>query len=190
MTRTQVWQRGMVVLLAVWAVAIPVIWVTRAMRPTAQKTVAFIQAHPLHSRSAAERLRTVEELADLLNRLDFDERQKVQFDDPMRTYYAEMSEAERAQFWNLTLRPGMHQTVDAFNRMAPEGRRRLLNVAVAELDRLRDSPADLNQTLSDKNVDRIVQEGVRSYFTDADARSKLEMQPVLERVQNILQMAR
>lgn len=190
MQRAQTWRRGTAILLAVWCVALPVIWVARANKPTAEKTVAFVETHPLESKSADERMRIVEDLADQLNHLNFDDRQKVQFGLPMHRYYQQMSEAERARYWRLTLRPGLQQMIEAFSRKPPEERSRLLNRALSEIDRVRQDRQDLQGVLADKNRDWIVHEGLMKYFTDTDATTKLELQPVVEQVQNMAQMGR
>ncbi len=76
----RIWWRGAVALLVVWGVVAGAIAFARAQRQTAEKTLAFLTAHPLAGRSETERERIIAGMADRVNRLEFDERQKFRYE--------------------------------------------------------------------------------------------------------------
>ena len=44
--------------------------------------------------------------------------------------------------------------------------------------------------LSDANLKRMVDEGMKTFIRDANADTKLDLQPLIEQMQNIMQMSR
>lgn len=190
MSRAKVWRRACAILVAVWCVTLPTVWALREARPTAAKTIAFVEAHPLGSRPTEERARIVDEFGSRLNRLSFAERQQAQFHASVRAFYRQMTEEERNRCWQFTLSIGMGEMIEAFNRMTPEGRKRHLSKAIAELDLVLDEGRDPEFVISEADRNWIINEGLTRYLAETDATTRLELQPVIERVQNILQMAR
>lgn len=190
MLRAQIWMRGAVLLAAIWCLLLPlIVWVKKS-HPTAAKTIAFVEAHPLESKPAGERMRIVEEFAERLNRLSFEERQNAQFDAAVRRYHEQMTEEERNRCWQLTLTMGMRQMIEAFTQMTPERRQQKLSRALAEMDRVMAGSKDPRFVLSDEDRNWIVNEGLMRYLNDADSETRLELQPFIERLQNMIQMAR
>ena len=134
----------------------------------------------------------VEELARRVNALSFDERQKLRFDRSMRLAFEQMTDEERSRYLDLTLPGGMKQMMEAFNQMPIAKRKQLVNRAMNDLTRVQDeaSREDLEKAFSDRNIKKIVEEGLKSYMSDANASTKLDIQPLIEQMQNIMRHAR
>lgn len=186
----QVWLWGGAALAGVWLCAAGGIWLARAQKMTADKALDYLNANPLAGRGDADRLRIVETMANRVNRLTFEERQKFRYEGHLRDWFEQMTEAERRRYIDLTLPKGMKQMMEAFNTMTPAKRKQIVNRALADLTRVREEIGrqDVDGALSDQSVKRIIDEGMRSYFTDANNETKLDLQPLIEQMQNIMQM--
>lgn len=192
MKRRRIWIYGSLALVGVWLLAVGGIWFARSQRMTAEKVQDYLKARSLASRSEAERREIIDGLADRVNRLAFEERQKFRLEHDLHKFYGEMTDAERARYLDRTLSKGMHQMIEAFNRMEPHRRKTLVNRAVNELKQMQTDAnrEEVERALSDQSVKRIIDEGMKSYLSGANASSKLDAQPVVEQIQNILQEAR
>ena len=191
MRRQQTWWRAGMALAAVWIVVGVGLWQARRQRPTAQKAIDFLASHPLESLPPAERMRQIEEAARQVNHLSFEERHHLLLDASQRRFYRQMTDEEKRRYLDLMLATGMRQMMEAFNQMPPERRRQLLEQGLKKLDRYQGGTREqLREQLANGVFERIVQEGLASYFRDATADSKLELQPLLEQVQHIVQAAR
>jgi lauroyl/myristoyl acyltransferase len=159
---------------------------------TAEKAVDYLKHHPLQGLPAAARNRIVEGMAERVNRLTFEERQKFRYEGSLRKWFEEMTEAERRRYIDLTLPKGMKQMMEAFNKMEPAKRKQVVNRALNDLERHRGeiAPKDVNKAMSDENVKHIIDQGMKSFYTDANADAKLDLQPLIEQIQNIMQMGR
>ena len=190
--RHKLWAWTIVAVVVAWIVAAGSIAFFRGQRVTAEKVVAFIGEKPLQGLSTKDRLRRIEGLADRVNHLDFDERQKFRLEKRLRNFFLEMSEAERAHYLELTLPNGMKNMMEAFNKMTPQKRKQVVNRAVTELSRVsaQGDRAEMEKALGDENLKKVVAEGMKAYFTEANSQTKLDLQPLLDQVQNILQMGR
>lgn len=192
MNRWAAWAVCGAILAGTWLLVSGGVGVARMAHPTAEKTLAFIEANPLQEEMTPQaRRRVVEGLAHRLNQLDFEERQKVQFAKPLRHTQATMTEEERLLYIDLSLPKGMREFAEAFNNMSPETRARHLGLAMRELERFHERNPDLEKAdVSPEVLQRLVREGTTSFFRDTSAQVKIEMQPLIDRAQNIVQSAR
>jgi len=190
--RRQIWLWGGVALAAVWIVAGAVIWLVRGQRMTADKTIAYLKVHPLNSLPADERRQVIAEAADRVNRLSFDERQRFRNNGEQHRWFEQLNEAERRQYIEQTLPKGVKQTMASFNEMPRQKRKQIVNRALTDMERLRgeiETPEAL-LLLSDETVRRVVEEGIKSCYSNANEDTKLDLQPLLEQIQHIMQMGR
>ncbi len=192
MNRWTAWLAAGAIIAGIWLAVSGGVGAARVACPTAEKTLAYIESHPLgDDMPSRDRRRIVEELARRLNQLDFEERQRVQFAKPLRHMQATMTEEERLLYIDLSLPKGMKEFAEAFNRMAPETRARHLSVAMQELERFHQRNPDLAAPdISPEVIHRVIREGTTSFFRDTSAEVKMELQPLIDRAQNIVQGAR
>lgn len=192
MNRRSIWAIGAAAIAAVWLAISAGVGVAKSARPTAEKLIAHIEAHPLDEDLAySERARRIERVAKQLNAMDFEQRQRVQFSRQLREMQASMSDAERLRYLDLALPRGMKQFMEAFNEMPPEKRARHLGKAMEEIELFKKKHPDPTSAPFDAQlVGRIVQEGTTVLLRDASAQSKIEMQPLIDEVQHIIQTAR
>lgn len=190
--RRQIWLWGGVAIVAVWLVAGGAIWVIRGQKMTADKTIVFLTEHPLRDLTDAERQQVIAEAADCVNRLSFDERQRFRNNREQRRWFEQLNEAERQQYIERTLPKGVKQTMNAFNEMPRQKRKQIVTRALTDLERFRDeleSPEAM-LLLSDETLRRVVEEGMRSSYSNATEDAKLDLQPLIEQIQHIMQGGR
>ncbi len=188
--RQRLWWRTALFVAAVWAVAAAVTVTAGRRRMTAGRVEAWAAANRLEPDQApAGRMAVVEGLADRVNRLSFEERRAFRQDGAARDLFLAMTPEERARYIDLTLSTGMRQVMEAFNRMAPEERRRMVDRALQDLDRAeRDGGlARERDPLDEATRSRIVEEGFRQYFAEASAETKLDLEPLILRLQTMVQ---
>lgn len=190
--RRQVWIWGAVAVAVVWLLAIAGIWFARSQRMTAEKAVDYLKAHPLTGLSEPDRQRVIEGMANRVNRLTFEERQKFRYEGKLRKWFEEMTDAERRRYIDLTLPKGVKQMMEAFNEMTPAKRKQVVNRAMADLNRVREELGrqDAEGSLPDQALKRIIDEGMKSFISDANAETKLDLQPLIEQMQSIMQNLR
>ncbi len=178
--------------MAVWALAAGGMWLARTSRMTAEKTVAYLEANPLTGKSEGDRARIIAGMADRVNRLGFEERQKFRYEGQLRAWFEQLTEEERARYIELTLPRGMQQMMEAFNEMPPTKRKQIVNRAMNDLARVREEIPEGRSApaLSDDNFKKIVDEGMKTFIRDASAETKLDLQPLIEQMQSIMQMTR
>jgi hypothetical protein len=175
--------RVILILAAVWVVAGILIWWTRAARPTPEALTAYVAKHPLDTASASGRSAIIDKVASQLNRLNFEERQKVRKSGVDRDFFAKLTPEERQRFLDLTLPEGFRQLMLALNKMKPEERKKIVQRA---LDNLEKDDPQMDSRVNQQDVQKMIGQGVESFYRDASADTKLDFAPVLEQLQRVI----
>ncbi len=185
MTRSRVWIIGGGCLAAVWIVAVAVIVYARSQTMTAQKVMAFVEATDVDTLPADERMRHVEAIAARVNRLPYEERRDPQLEEQLRQTFVAMTPEERARYLDLVLPNGMQQMMDAINKMPRDERQAMVDRALADMQRGRNDAERrrAEDEIGAEAMQRIVDEGLRSYMRDATAEAKLDLEPLIAQMQ-------
>lgn len=180
------WIRGGLGLAAIWLLALGTIWYFHTQKMTGEKVLSFLHSHPLGT-SEADRRKAIEALSRKVNALSLEERQQFRNNKAVRDFYLGLTDAEKGIYLDLTLPTGMKQSMEAFNKMAPEKRKKFVDRAVTQLTKMQENGdrANLDRALSDENMKKVIDQGLKSYMKDADASSKLDMQPLIEQLQSL-----
>lgn len=180
--------RAGLLLLAVWAVAMGVVQWARSARPTAEKLTAQVEKTDLSQLPAHKRAKTIASVADDLNRLPFDERREVRMGRKLDTFFRSMTPEEQSAFLDETLPTGFKEMMDSLNKMEPAQRKRFVKRAIDDLDS--EQPEGGERTgkgLNDPHVQKIMNEGLKSFYSEASAETKMDVAPLLEQLQKRLQ---
>lgn len=183
------WTRTLIGLAAIWIAAGLIIFWARKATPTAESVGAFMESHALGGLAGAKRAEVIDRAARSLNRLEFEERQKLRRSGAPERFFGSMTPEERMAFLDATLPAGFQQMMEAFNKMQPEKRKRFVTQALERMREDQESrpPPDLN----DPSIKKLVDEGMRSFYSEASAETKLDLAPLIEQMQKGLQgMAR
>jgi len=182
-----VYLRGGLVLLAVWGIAVGTVWSLRAARPSPEKFQAYLARNSLESLGEGRRAEVIAQAASQLNRLTFEQRQELRDTGSVRTFFEQLTPAERDRFLDLTLPEGFRQLMDALNKMDPEKRGKLVERI---LEGIRKSNPESAARLDEAGVRKIISQGLSSFYREADADVKLDFAPVVEELQRSIQSLR
>jgi hypothetical protein len=174
------------ILVAIWIVAGAVVWTIRTNRPTPEKIQNYLATHPLNETSGTQRAAEIGKIADRLNRLDFEQRQKLQRTTEMRAFYRSLTDAERSDFLDRTLPEGFRQVMLALNKMTPEKRSEIVERALRNIEKGRSEGEDAPSPVNDAMMKKIVSQGMMSFYEEANADVKLDFAPVIEQIQQSL----
>jgi hypothetical protein len=182
------WRNVLVALVLVWAVAGSIIYGVRQARPTAQSLTVYLEKHPLATESGTKRAKIITRVGNMLNGLSLEDRQTLRGDGVTRDFFISLTPAEQANFLDATLPAGFKQIMEAFNKMEPEKRKEFVNRALAEAKKRQGEapPAGLNDQL----VQKMVNQGLNTFYAEASANAKLDLDPLIEQMQRNLQSLR
>lgn len=189
MSNARHWLWLALVLGGIWVIASVALRGIREQKPTAEKLLALAGSRDLDSLHGTERGRHLDALAEGLNRLPFEERQKLREQRALERVFRQMLPEEQGRFLDRTLPTGFREVMEAFNKMTPEERRRHVERALRDMRaRLGEiDPADAEERLSDEQTQKIIDEGLQSYYRDSTAETKMDLAPLIEEIQAQLQ---
>jgi len=182
--------RVLAVAVVVWiAVFAGIAWV-RSLTPTPEKIQAYLtNSGDLSSLDARSRAKLIQRVADDLNRLDYRQQFGVRRGPTaFNQFFASLTPEERDRFLEKTLPRGYSQLMQAFNKMPPEQRKGIVERALSDLDAAaaRDgNPAD--RALSNEQAEKMISLGLDAFYSDASAETKMDLAPIVDRFQQIMQ---
>lgn len=191
--------RALIVVAGVWAA----VWAVRAFADSRRATAASLRQSiaavgfddwsghdtPPDPAAAAARQRELRKLAAIYNRLDFHEREKAREQRLGEELARRLTTAEKALFIELTVSESMNQFMEALDAMPPAERRRFVKEGLEEIaegrtgDEIRRGKELLDQNL----LARITSEGMRAYYEKASADTKLDLAPLMEAMNEVMQ---
>jgi hypothetical protein len=182
---SSLWIKAALLLAAVWLIAGGVIFLTRQARPTPESLAKLVEKQQLDGQTASQRAEAIQEVADQLNGLSYEQRREVRLSRKLDGFFRGLTAEEQARFLDLTLPSGFKQMMDAFNKMEPEKRKKFVERALTEMkEREGEEPTAGSE---DPNVGKIIDQGLRSFYSDASAEVKMDMAPLIEQMQKNLQ---
>lgn len=186
------WLKIAGLLLLVWAVAAGVVLFARSSKPDPEKLAQFVKQSTVAELSPSERENVLNRVILDLNRMDFEQRRTLQRDPALRDFFDTLSAEEKSSFLERTLPEGFRQMMIAFNQMEPERRKRLVERALADIEQAEASgrTAERSSQLDEEMTRKIVDQGLQAFYSEASADVKLDLAPVIERIQESLQSRR
>lgn len=175
---------------AIWLIVAAGIYWSRSLRPTPEKISDYLTASGnLNSLSADKRAALIDRVTTDLNRLDIEQRQKLRRgQNPFDDFFTQLTPPERSNFLDRTLPEGFKQMMLAFNKMKPEQRQRIIRRALDDLDKTEaEGMRPVDRALETEQTQKIINQGLESFYNDANADVKMEMAPVIERLQKVMQ---
>lgn len=182
------WIKIVIVLALVWAVIGGSLWFVRSKRATPERIVAFATENQLEGRGAEERARIIEQVAAQVNRLDYEERQRMNNQRQLEGFWTAMTDGEKGRYLDLVLPTGFKQMMENLNKMEPAKRKRMIQKAVDNL-RSRD-PEGEGRRLSDPQFRKIVDQGMKSFYSEATIEAKMDALPFIEALEQTVKWAR
>lgn len=187
---------GVALIGGIWAAVYGALKVAGRFEQTPDRIAAFIDRHPLDDLAPEDRLAVVEDVADRVNRLEPDQRRAFRASQEALgrdAFFERLDPAEKIAFIELTVDNSFREMIRAFNDMDADERRRRVEQA------LRDMEADGSggggareelEALDPELFNRVVASGLEAYYREASADTKLDLAPLLERMQERIRMGR
>lgn len=186
-----------------WAVAICGYYLAKNSRMTAEKVRVYAESVDLAKLSPSARAKALQTLADKLNSLPMEERQKARFDRVGQLWFGAMTEPEQSEFVERTMPTGFKQMISAFENLPEAKRQKAIDDAFKHLHQTRlDLEAGREPQrggtglqrgpggppISPELEERIRTIGLKAYFTQSSAQTKAELAPVLEELQRVMEL--
>lgn len=184
------------VLVVVWAVVFAVRSFAAGKKVTAERLDREVKGLALEDWSespgmgaeAEEREREIRRIADMVNRLDFAEREKNRESRTGEDFYRKLSMREKELFVDLTIVETMGRFMEALDQMPEEQRRSFVEKGLEEINSGRtEEEMQRAAEMGGDVLTKISQEGMRAYFDKASADTKLDLAPLMEAMNELMQ---
>ena len=181
----KIWIKTGGLVAAVWIVAALVIHFANASQPTAASVTAYAHSIDLDTLQGEARARAIARMEKMVNRVSFADRQQLDRTGIGRDFFRRLTPAEQDAYLDATLPTGFQQLMDAFNKMDPVKRKQIVNDALARMKEHEGEgpPPGINSNIAQHVVDQ----GIKSFYRDANADVKLDLAPLIEQMQRNLE---
>lgn len=174
-------------LLVIWAVIGGVIYLAHGAKPTPDRVMSYLDQHPIGGASATDRSKTMEKVADQINQLTYDQRREVRMSRKLDGFFRGLTPEEQTRFLDLTLPTGFKQMMDALNKMEPAKRKQFVSKALEDMKKHEGDAPPEEQRQLDSNGQKIIDQGFRTFYSDASAETKMDVAPLIEQLQKNMQ---
>jgi hypothetical protein len=188
--------KGIAVLALVWAAVFAVRSFASSKKITAELIEREVRElkfddwseNPGSGAVAKEREEEIRRIADMVNRLDFAEREKNRQNRGGEDFFRKLSTTEKNLFIDLTIMESMSRFMEALDQMPEEQRKSFVERGLKEIQEGRTEQEmarakELDETL----LTKISEEGMRAYFDKASADTKLDLAPLMEAMNEVMQ---
>ena len=198
MNRRMVVLKAVMVLAAVWLG----VWAIRSYAGSRKVTAESLNARIAKSGfddwseletppDAAEARRREEEIrgiSEIVNRLDFAEREKNRMNRSGDDFFRKLNAKEKSLFIDLTVMESMNRFMEAIDSMPPGQRKKFVEQGLKEIQdgRTEEEMARANELGADL-LEKISQEGMRAYFEKSSTDTKLDLAPLMQAINETMQ---
>jgi len=188
--------KALAVLVLVWTVVFAVRSFASSKKITAERLdrevgeLAFDDwsENPGSGAAAKKREKEIRNVAEMVNRLDFAEREKNRNSRSGEKFYRRLSPQEKELFIDLTIVESMSRFMEALDQMPEAQRKGFVEKGLAEIraGRTEEEMArakEMDETL----LNKISEEGMRAYFDKASADTKLDLAPLIAAMNEVMQ---
>ncbi len=198
MSRRTVILRALTVLALVWGA----VWAVRTYADTRKITAERLEARigrakfadwsdresPPSAAEAKRREKELREIGNLVNRLDFQEREKNRRSRSGEEFFRKLSPPEKTLFIEITIMESMNRFMESLDAMPPEQRRKFVEQGLKEVETGR-TGKDMARAgeLGPDLLEKISQEGMRAYFEKSSSQTKLDLAPLMEAINETMQ---
>jgi len=188
--------KALAVMALVWAVVFGVrsfasskkVTVERLDREVRELAFDDWSESPGGGAAAKKREKEIRRVAEMVNRLDFAEREKNRESRSGEKFYKRLSSREKEIFIDLTIVESMSRFMEALDQMPEEQRKEFVEKGLEEIrvgrtEQEMERAKEMDETL----LTKISQEGMRAYFDKASADTKLDLAPLMEAMNEVMQ---
>lgn len=188
--------KGLAVLALVWVVVFAVRSFAASRKITAESLNREVRElkfedwseNPRVGATAKEREKEVRRIADMVNRLDFAEREKNRQTRAGEDFFRNLSVKEKNLFIELTIMESMSRFMEALDQMPEEQRKSFVEKGLKEIQEGRTAEEmERAREMDESLLTKISEEGMRAYFDKASADTKLDLAPLMEAMNEVMQ---
>ena len=180
------WIKAAVSLAALWLVVGGIMMWARSVKPSPESVAKYMDTHPLEGRAPDDRKKVIDNVADQLNRLGYEERRETRMEKRPDTFFKNLTPDEQTYFIDRTVPDGFKQMMEAINNMTPEKRAKFVSRAIDDMRKMREEGGEPPPKLDDPNVQKIMTVGLKSFYSDASPEAKMDLAPLIEEMQRNL----
>ncbi|MDQ3622838.1 MAG: hypothetical protein M3463_10160 [Verrucomicrobiota bacterium] len=178
------WLKAIVILAVIWLSAGGIIYWTRNAKPTPESLDRYLARHPIAEASSSQRAKILEKVSGQLNQFAYEERREFRGGKRLEEFFRALTPEEQSRFLDLTLPTGFKQMMEAFNKMEPKKRKEFVGRALRDMQEQEGEPPP---AIEDPNLQKIINQGLKSFYTEASGEVKLDFAPLIEQMQQNLQ---
>jgi hypothetical protein len=190
------------VVLGLWTLALAGYSFAKNRRVTVERVRAYVESVDLSKLSGDARARAIRKLADMLNALSIEQRQKARLERLSWSWFSQMTEDEKSGFIEVTMPTGFKQMLTAFEQLPEDKRRKTVDDALRRLRnaqrRMQADDAEDGQppptngppVISEELQAQIRTIGLKTFYSQSSAQTKAELAPVLEELQRVMESGR
>lgn len=198
MARRNVWIKATVILLSVWMG----VWALRSFAGSKRITSARVDREVAAANfadwsngqaerdgiEAKRREGVLRDIAEMVNRLDFQEREKNRENRSGESFFRKLSPEEKGLFIDLTVMESMSRFMQSLDAMTPEQRKKFVEQGLKEIREGR-TEAEMARAdeLGEDLLNKISEEGMKAYFQKSSADTKLDLAPLMEAMNEAMQ---
>lgn len=195
MAKKRILIQAAILLTVVWAVVIGVRAVAGSKRITTAKVVEVIESSNFddwsegvpEGASLTDREGQLVEIATMINQLDFSEREKAHDNRVGETFFERLAPPEKEQFVKLTVAKTMETILRALDGMPAEERRRVVEDGLRDIESGRtEEEMERAREVSDDLLNQISSEGMRAFYQETSAETKLDLAPLIEAMDSVV----
>ena len=195
--RAVVWAAA--ALVGVWILAGAGYRISDSLKVTEANVRAYVQSVDLSKLSAAARARALHSLADKINALSLEERQRMRLDRSAYRWFDAMTEEEKGTFIEATMPTGFKKMISAFEEMPEERQRRVIGDVMknmrAATGRVPGGQDPMGQgtnapPISEELRAKFLTTGLKTLYSESSAQTKAELAPMLEELQRAMESGR
>lgn len=188
--------KGLAVLALVWVVVFAVRSFAASKKITAESLNREVRElkfedwseNPGAGAAVKEREKEVRRIADMVNRLDFAEREKNRKNRAGEDFFQKLSMGEKNLFIELTIVESMSKFMEALDQMPEEQRKSFVEKGLKEIQEGRTAEEmERAREMDESLLTKISEEGMRAYFDKASADTKLDLAPLMEAMNEVMQ---
>lgn len=128
----------------------------------------------------------LEEIAQVLNRLDLRQRDKLRENRSGMELFTRLSTDEKIYFVELTLTQSMKRMMEAFDELPEKERERLVEKSIRDLQGAGGDDLARLQEEDPEVLERIVTKGLGAYYQNASAETKMDLAPLMDAFGEVL----
>lgn len=163
-------------------------WLLRLREPTPEKIAAFVTENPIEKMSGDNRVQMISEVARRVNKLGHEQRRELNESRRLEAFWRALNNEEKIRYSDLVTPQGFKVFFDAFNKMEPEKRRRMVEKAARNFREGGGEgiPEDVDPAL----VKRVVDQGLKAFYSEASIEAKMDAMPFLEELEKTFRWSR